>query len=410
MMSMRIPKNHGFNVLWMFWVFVAAFAMPLNAQEGPSNTVNVIGKSPVQEQNISEARERAILDGLASAVNQVALRLVPPDSVSQDFQRFTSLLEENAGQFVSTYKVLSENPAGESYRVLLQVTVSVEQLKDRLAVVQTVPSNEAVSRPRVLLLISEQNLKDIAPRFWWGEGEGPVSSYAEEAVAEQMRAAGFEVIEHGSDVPDVALEAAIIFQPDLDNREALDIGKSFSADIVIAGKAIVYKVPETLDEEMPSFNATVSARALRVDTGEEIASVLETVVRKYPEDADGSMATLMAAGARAGEQLAAQIAPIWQQSVNPTDVMELRVTGTRNLGNFIRFRKALTEIAGIQGMHMRDARPDQAVIEIDYRGPAQGLAETLQGLQFQLFNVEIRSVSDQRIEAALVPTGAVSGD
>ncbi len=410
MISMRIPKNHGCTLWWMFWVFVAAFALPLNAQEGPSNTVNVIGNSPIQEQNIAEARERAILDGLASAVNQVALRLVPPDSVSQDFQQFTSLLEENADRFVSTYKVLSENPAGESYRVMLQVTVSVDQLKERLAAVQTVPSNEAVSQARVLLLISEQNLKDIAPRFWWGEREGPVSSYAEEAVAEQLRAAGFEVIEHGSDVPDVALEAAIIFQPDLDNREALDIGKSFLADIVIPGKAIVYKVPETLDEEMPSFNATVSARALRVDTGEEIASVFETVVRKYPEDADGGMATLMAAGAQAGEQLAAQIAPIWQQSVNPTDRIELTVTGARNLGNFIRFRKALTEIAGVQSMQMRDTRPDQAMIEVDYQGPVQGLAETLRGLQFQLFNVEIRSLSDQRIEAALVPTGAVSGE
>ena len=408
-MTMCILKKRGWQGWVLFWILMAAaFPRALPAQEGSAETVNVIGTSFIQEQNIAEAREQAITAGLASAVNQVALTLVSADSVTQDFQRFTGLLEENADAFVSTYKVLSENPSGDTYRVMLQVTVSTDQLKQRLAAVQTVSSDEPAPRARVLFLISEQNLQDIAPRFWWGEEEIPSSSYAEETIAEQMSAAGFDVVAHGNEVPDVALEGAIIFQPDLDNREALDIAKSFSADIVIPGKAIVYKVPETMDEEMPSFNATVTARALRVDTGEEIASVLESVVQKHPEDADGGLATLTAAGSRAGAQLAAQIAPIWQQTVSPTDRIELTVTGTRNLGNFIRFRKALADIAGIQTLQMRDTRPDQAVIEIDYQGPAQGLAESLQNLQFQLFNVEIRSVSGQRVAVGLVPKGSGS--
>ncbi|MFW5811223.1 MAG: hypothetical protein ACOCWY_06450 [Thermodesulfobacteriota bacterium] len=408
-MTMRILKKRGWQGWILFWILLAAaFPQALPAQEGSAETLNVIGTSAIQEQNIAEAREQAIAEGLASAVNQVALGMVDAESVTQDFQRFTSLLEENADAFVSTYKVLSENPSGDTYRVMLQVTVSRDPLKQRLAAVQTIASDETAPRAKVLFLISEQNLQDIVPRFWWGGAESPGSSYAEEAMAEQMSAAGFDVVAHGNEVPDVALEGAIIFQPDLDNREALDIAKSFLADIVIPGKAIVYKVPETMDEEMPSFNATVSARALRVDTGEEVASVLETVVQKHPEDDDGGLATLTAAGSRAGEQLAAQIAPIWQQTVNPTDRIELTVTGTRNLGNFIRFRKALADTVGVETLQMRDTQPDQAVIEIDYQGPAQALAESLQNLQFQLFNVEIRSVSGQRVAVALVPKGSGS--
>lgn len=411
-MSTRIRKNQVAGMVWMLWaVWMTALAFPLHAQENPpSSTVNVIGTSLIQKQNVPEARERAVANGLSSAVNQIALTLVPPESVTRDFQKFSTLLAGKADEFVSTYKVLSENQAGESYRVMLQVTVSSDSLRERLAGIQTAPSQEAAPRAKVLFLISEQNLQDINPRFWWGEGEDPVSARAEEAMAERMRAAGFEVIEHGNDVPDVALEAAIIFQPDLDNREALDIGKSFLADLVIVGKAMVYKVPDTMEEEVPSFNATVTARALRVDNGEEIASVLESVVQKHPDDAEGGMSTLMAAGAQTGENLADRIAPVWQQAVNPADAIELAVTGARNLGNFIRFRKALTDIPGVQSIHMRETRPDQAFIEVDYQGPAQGLAEALQSLSFQLFTVEISSVSDQRVAVGLAPKGAMVGN
>ena len=409
-MMMRMLKIRGWQWGVILWVLLAAVFPPvLPAREGPVETVNVIGTSFIQEQNIAEAREQAIADGLATAVNQVALDLVNPDSATADFQRFTSLLEETADNFVTTFKVLSETPSGETYRVMLQVTVAKEQLAQRLAVVSgPAPPEETGPSATVLFLVSEQNLEDISPRFWWGEAETSVSSYAEEAMAEQIRAAGFEVVAHGNEVPDVALVGAIIFQPDLENRDALDIAKSFPADIVIPGKAIVYKVPETMDAEMPSFNATVTARALRVDTGEEIASVLETLVQQHPEDADGGLATLAAAGSRAGAQLASQIAPIWQQTVNPTDRIELTVTGTRNLGNFIRFRKALTDTAGVRTVQMGDTQPDQAVIDVDYEGPAPVLAEALKPLQFQLFTVEIRAVSDQRLSVALVPKSAES--
>lgn len=396
---------------------------PASEAEAPPTSVAAaaMGVADIRDQNTADARRRATADGLEGAVRQAAYAVFGADTIGAEFSRFLSELSGQAETFVETYRLLGTAPTGNTFRVLVEATVSAEALRRRLgSVAGPTPSADAGSEEatapnggsRVLLLIAQQDLEDISPEFWWGEGPGPDAVPAEDAMAAALEKAGLSVIAHGEGVPDVAVQGAIIFQPDLNNREALAIAKSLGADLVVVGKAIVYRVPETAPDAPPSYNATVTARVLRVETGTELDSVLETVVQTGSETETQGREALAAAGDQAGQRLAETLSgfepaaetlpPEAPEPVSTGDV-ELVVTGAGNLGNFIRFRRSLTELEGVSGLQIRRMQGNEATLSVRFPDGADALARSLAEETFDLFSLSVRAVNPARLQVELIP-------
>jgi len=381
------------------------------AQIQPENNIAiVIGTAVIQNKNTAKAREDAIASGMALSVEQIGLTLFSPDILAQNFPKFNSVLHGHAQDFIENYQVLAESEAGSIYRMMLKSTVSTELLKGKLsgftAIQEEDQTKEDQNKTKILFLIAEQNLENISPEYWWGENKNPPAALTEQTMTDRMRAAGFAIIDHGNGPPDVDVVAAIIFQPDLDNLEAVNIGKVLNADIVIVGKAIVYKIMDTEDSEIPSFNATLTFRVLNPKTGEEITSLLETAVKKNADEIQGSKDALRSAGTAAAEKLAARISKmvskISQAEKQDSGRMELIITGIKNLGNFVRFRQMLSNAEGIGDIRLHEMKSNQAVISIDFKQSPQKLAETLSMQQFELFNIKIDQISEKRLNIELI--------
>ena len=264
-----------------------AAATPGAEEPGPDNVVTVVATRRIEGGNIASAKQAAVDAALTAAVDQRALIAFSPEAVAAEFKPFSTAVAGNAEKFIDSYKILGESSADGYYRVMVQAEVSLDQLRTILGNLQPAAaagagSVQAVDRPRILFLLSEQNIKDLAPKFWWGQNAAPVSAHTEAAIMEKAREAGFVVIEHGDATPDVRVKAAIVFQPELGNRDASEIGRLMGADVVIVGKTIVYAVGETGTGGAPAYNATITVRAVRVDTGQEITTGFETAVRQGP--------------------------------------------------------------------------------------------------------------------------------
>jgi hypothetical protein len=416
---------------WFPLLALVAFMPTLAAAQGTepaetepppaSVTAAAMGQADIRDQNTAEARQRATQDGLEGAVRQAALAVLGAEAIGADFSRFLSAISGQAETFVENFRVLGTAPTGNVFRVLVEATVSVETLRSRLGRFAGPSADPAPSpdegtaedgAPSVLLLMAHQDLEDISPEFWWGEGPGPADVPAETALAEPLEAAGLRVIAHGNEVPDVAVQGAIIFQPDLNDQEALAIAESLDADLVLVGKAIVYRVPETAPDAPPSFNATVTARVLRVATGERLDSVLETVVRVADDTAAEGREALTDAGRQAGEKLAETLsgiettadsaAPVMPEPI-PAGDLEIMVQGAGNLGNFVHFRRKLTEIEGVSGLQIRRMQGDQATLSITYPDGADALARVLSELTFDLFSLSVQAPDPDRLQVALTP-------
>jgi hypothetical protein len=482
MPSNSLTAKKLFFLILFFQIWIAP-GIAISQEDAFSKSVKVIGVAEIQGKNVEQAREKAISDGLTSAVEQAALETFPTDALADNFQKLSEILQTKPDKFVQNYKVLAEYGTGKIYRIMLDVAVFTDKLKaeanqfpgmretasaDTLKEKNLQPSqddmreavpediqknlpqdktdtagtgligNESSSMPSILFLVSEQNLEDNSPRYWWGGDSSYIKAFSETAMSEEMRKKGFTVVTHGYFSAGSDKKIAITSQPELDNKEAVKIGSRLQADLVVVGKSVVYKVSDETGGNS-SFNGTVSARVLRTDSGEEIASTLQTAVRKNTDEDSGSREALLSAGEISGAELASQIAKAWlgeepevsrasspgllkqekdtvtsQPEPRPQDqekdkagglpgVAELHVTGISNLGNFMRFRKVLSETPEIKDMKVYELKSDEATLIVNFQGDTKSLADILKSAEFKLFTVAIRDISQNALNIDLVP-------
>ncbi|WP_373498949.1 hypothetical protein [Desulfococcus sp.] len=438
---MRVSVIHPGRALFLAMAIVFLASVPSSAegppgaQPGPDNAITVVATRKIQGGNIALAKQEAVEAALSAAVDQAALTLLSSEAIARAFQSYSAAVAGKAEKYIDSYKILGEASSGGTYRVMLQAVVSTGQLKAGLSgfrptappddsaptAADTEPATggaepaiadvdqaaagsvQAVDRPRLLLLLSEQNLNDVSPRFWWGENPGTLAAHAEAAIARKAEAAGFVVIEHGTGTPDVPVKAAIIFQPELNNRDAADIGRLLGADVAIVGKAIAYAIGDTGAGGDPAYNATITMKAVLVQNGQEITSGFETAVRQGRNDTEGGREALTAAGIQAAGHLIPSIGAAWENAVRPSESITLTVSGTGNLGNFVRFRQTLRDLDGVMDLQVREMNADAAIIAVRFEGNSQDLKERLLANTFELFAIEVLSLSNKRLDIALVP-------
>ncbi len=421
---------------------LVTLSYPALAQDFPSaKTVTVIGSSPIQGNNVAKAREQAISDALASAVDVAALDILPLEIFSHNFKKLNEILCDQPDKFVRNYKVLAESDTGKTYRIMLETTVLTDRLeeqKKQLAVIDTTASDDMKKPLKILFLIAEQNLNN-QPQYWWGENMMRPDAFSEKAMTKAMERKAFIVVPHGYRVSDTKVNTSVGYKPDLDNQEALDIANRLQADVVIVGKSIVSNVSNT-----SSFSGTVSARAIRTDTGEEITSTLQTSVKINTDEISGARDALSSSGTLAGEELSSQIRAGWHKSPQMADVLktepwkpadvlktepwkpadvretetwkpdarqtqekksdmlELVVSGTGQLGNFIKFRRTLTEIPEVEKIQIREMKSDEATIHVSFQGNTGAFEDALRSKNFELFRIKLYRVSDDILRVELI--------
>jgi hypothetical protein len=81
----------------------------------------------------------------------------------------------------------------------------------------------------------------------------------------------------------------------------------------------------------------------------------------------------------------------------------LTVEGTGSLGNFVKFRKSLGGMAGIEGVQVQEMRANETTLLVGYKGSAQDLASALMLQPYDSFTVTIVEAGDNSLRVALAP-------
>jgi len=190
---------------------------------------------------------------------------------------------------------------------------------------------------------------------------------------------------------------------DLSNQDAVSLGAVLQADVVIVGNSKADIAPNTMGGDIKSFKGTMLARALRTDTGEEIASTTRTVVSVNKDNIAGSRDALSNAGYLSGSDLASQITMKWHEEVKKSiTTLVIIVEGTRALSNFVIFRAELSEIPGVDSLQTSEMKADEATIVVDFQGNAKELADALMLKNFESFGINIYEISQSHLRIRLV--------
>ena len=392
-----LPKT-TFSIMVLV-VFLAAFQA---AAQPPSQTYVVIGTETISAENITAARKEAIANGLVSAVGLAVADVLTVDAIVANYEKLNQTVFDNPGRFIQDYKVLTESSLENGYRVVVQATVFGSKVKNELIRSGVLLTQEKM--PAVLFFIVEQNLETPFPQYWWGRNMPFEKTLAESAMDETMREKGFRIVEHGPQVQLMARQS-VPDAPQVTVAEAIELGKGLRADAVVLGRAVADNAPNMMGSDLRSFKGGIIVRAYLIDTGEEITAVDKTAVTANADVIAGSREALRAAGELAGEGLSAQMAAAWQKKGLAAGKVDIQLTGTRNLANFVQFRRMLTSLSGVEDVQVKELKADDATLRIAYRGKTRELADAMMIQPFETFGINIYDVSEDRLRVQLVPYG-----
>lgn len=382
-------------------VVTISLTIAANAQQQAQNkTFVVIGTSKVPGDNIQVARDQAISESLVTAVALMTEEILQVDSLVENFPQVNEIVYENTDAFVQDYKVLTEARSGKSYRVIVKATVAGEEIAKQLSRAGILRAK--VTLPAILFFISEQTLQEDSPRYWWGKEMGGFEATTATTMANILRAHGFPVVDHGGIEIRKMAGWDSSDKPELTDEEALNLGTLLQADVVIVGISIASPTPSVMGDALKSFKGNLNARVLRTETGEALANISRTAVTANVDESAGGREALAMAGTLAGDQLAPQLAAAWRELVEKPSQLEVTVEGTGNLANFVKFRRALTSISGVGGIRVKEIKPNEATLIVEYQGKAEDLASALMLQDFKNFGINIYEITQQNLKIAII--------
>ena len=396
---MKFGRNNQYFFLNAFFALcIASLLTALPCPAADNDEVLVMGDSRIYT-DVLAARSAAISQCLLSAVEQTAIGIIPPDSLTEKFEIISDLVAGQRNQFIVDYKVLKEINTDKYYRVLVQVTVSSLKLKASLADAGIVLSSENL--PKILFLITEEQADDLSAQYWWRreksifQSDAAVRSMKKIFAEKDFSVIEDEMIPYGT-FEDLGLTS------ELTDNQAIELGKRLNADIVIVGNAVAAEMSNRMGEHILTFKATVTARALLAETGEQIAQATDSGTKVNRDISIGSSEALSDAGTRAGLDLTVQILSKWRERMENSGEITLTVKGTDILPYLVLFRNELKKIEGISSQQTVEMTPDEAVLMVKFDGSSQDLADALLLKTFDPFSINIYEISVNTLHIALV--------
>ena len=399
----RIRTN--FSGLIMLSIGLALVLMTFGAaqaqQSATTKTFVVVGTAALHGDNVTAARENAISDGLVTAVALMTKELLEVESLVGNFSQLSELLFDQPNTFIQGYKVLTEAGQEKSYRVVVQATVSGKKISKELTDAGILRASKSL--PSVLFLIAEQNLDQELPMFWWSPSGSSFTAIAEGSMVEQLKNAGFTIVNHRGARNRPLVNWEDINKPDLTDLEAAELGAALKADVIVLGRSAASPSTNIMGSAMRSFNGTVTLRALRSDSAEPMLNLTRTAVAVSEIDAVGGREALVDAGDMAGSALAEELIAVWEKQAGRPSVVEVVILGTNQLAHYVKFRKTLNTIAGVEGIRVKEIKPNEATLQVEYIGKPQDLAAALMQQNFKSFGINIFEITPENLKVELIP-------
>jgi hypothetical protein len=389
-------------------IFLACFfllQMSLSVFADTANESKMIlsmGRGEItDEEDPVAAKKEAVSNGLLAAVEIAVTELLPREVLIPGFSEINAIIQGNTKHFIKRYKVLAEVEYNKEYRVVMESDVMLDKIRKTLSASGIVTSE--TEKPRVLCLVTEHNLEDIAPQYWWGNGMSYIKTVSDDTLTNTLKQKGFEIIGHRSLSSGDGSDGN---HSDPGPEPAADIvintGKLFGADFIITGKAIANRSANSMGDSR-TYTAAVDIDVIRTDTGEKIASAFDTAVSVNQDEIEGSREALSKASQKAAILVSPVIVEALKKKAESSSMFELVVEGDNFFFNYIKLSEVLGTIPEIMRLQQKEKRIDRAVLVVDYKGSSQQLAKTLLEKTFENFGITISDVSRRKMHIQIMP-------
>lgn len=366
-------------------------------------TTEAVGQAAIAGDVIA-AKEQAKDDAMRNCVQQVASTIVTAATETDQAQLLSDKVYSHSVGYIRKFQVLDDRQDGNTWVTKLRCEVSEAKLDEDLMAFGIAYRREGM--PRVFVLIAEQAINATQATGWWqGGGNTADLRVMENAFMDRMEKSGFTFIDPEVLAGKVKLEA---IGADPNVQQARELGVKSGAEIVIVGRAIAKPLGEMQLDNGTFYSAVanVSARAVRTDTGEVLASAefTGTAGRGFEQTTAGRNA-FSEAGRQLARDLFAKIGTKWAKAQSGARRIALTVKGVDDYARLAQFKNTLSQsVRGVKDVQERSMGDGKADLDVMVAGRASDLATELATRKFPGFAVKVRAVTQASIEVELKET------
>ncbi|MGC9042377.1 MAG: flagellar assembly protein T N-terminal domain-containing protein [Myxococcota bacterium] len=375
-----------------------------------AGSITARGQAAIVNNDKAMARDKAIEDALRRAVEQVVGTMVTSESKTKDFQLLEDNIYTHSKGYVESYKIISEKVEENVYIVDVQAEVSTGKIEGKLKAIGIAISRKG--KPRVMFLISEQNVGQENPSYWWGT-TASVSDIGivENTMINIFQKNGFTVIDRQAVSGKIKVKDAYRVAS-LSSDAAKSIANQTDAQIVIFGQAIAKSLgnqPIGTSPDSPKYptaSANISVRALNTDNGEILATATGEHVYPHPSEIAAGNNALKMAAEKVANQLIDGIMEKWNQELSGGQMVSIDITGIDDPGFLSEFKNFLTQqVRGVQGVQIRKFKKPDASLDIDYKGKGQDLGLELSGKKIGKSLLEVTDMQQNSVKIKVTKGG-----
>jgi hypothetical protein len=288
--------------------------------------------------------------------------------------------------------------------------VGTAELDKDLAAIKAILARKG--KPRVVILVAEQNVGMTEPFAWWTKGQkdarGDVVSMDlgtfENTFIETLNHNGWVFVDHGVLSGKIATQHA--FTTDLSVNGARELAKLGNAEVAIVGRVVALSPGQSeLAPGMFAASANVSLRAINCDNGEIIDTISTTVSDITTLDASAQNAgekALRLAAMQTARRLQQKILERWQGELGGSARVTMKVSGLKDYRGLQDFEGMLSSsVRGVRSVEERSADGSQAELDLDVTGSSRMLAKELSGKSVKGQSINIRHVSANEVDVSL---------
>lgn len=275
------------------WVWLALAGLVLSvALAAADNTETYTGEGVgvLLGNDFAATRGRALQEAFRNAVEHAVADLAETDSLVTQRQSLQTRLYPKLLRYVRSYRVLWEYPDLQQkvYRVAIEVEILIDMLGNALSSLGIQRRRGGIVR--VAVLITEHHVPENA--LVTNKGHGVVAGI----LRSELRTQGFRLVDSEDEQKWNGQESS-----------ALAVARRAGAKVVVVGVAEVQQWrPEITNLPQTTVRATVSVRALAVDTGAELTYSSQAEVVSATDAHQGGVQALQTVATA----LAAHLAPV----------------------------------------------------------------------------------------------------
>lgn len=382
-------------------LFFLVWNVGANGQE--VQTIRTKGEGWFEGSDSLIGKDRAIKDALVKAVEQAVGTMISAETRVQNYQVLNDEIFTKTEGYVENYKILNENQGKNVYEVTIQASIATGPIKGKLDALGLLLRQ--VGKPRIMILIAEQNIGKQNYHYWWGQprGEQADLTVTENTIMDLFREKGFDFVDHEAQSKNIKVAPAYRIA-DLNDRAAITLGKQADAEVVIVGKALAKSVGSVAGTAMKSVQANISLRVIQTDNGVVLSSDSEHSAAVHIDEVTGGVEALKKASAKISEKIMDDIIKNFQKRLGATTLVQVIVNGLSGPEDLRKFKNMLQgQVRGVEGIYERSFMGNVAKIEIDLKGSAQSFSDEIGRKSFKEFAVKVLGSTWNTVEINVTP-------